>query len=262
VVLRPDKLDLPLRWRRPRRIFVNSMSDLFHDKVPDTYIAQVFAVMALAPRHQFIVLTKRHGRMHSLLTNRDVTGFGHSFESMARNAAHNMRNNARRIDWPIADDVAWPLTNVCLMVSAENQKWADIRIPYLLATPAALRGASLEPLLSAVQLTHLDVERHNLGMYQINALTGRNTDMGRPCPDVASLDWVIAGGESGPGARPMQLQWARSLRDQCAASDTAFFFKQGGAVLARQWGVRGKGDDPEHWPEPFPQQYPQLVSAA
>lgn len=262
VVLRPQRLDMPLRWRRPRRIFVNSMSDLFHDQVPATYIARVFAVMALAPRHSFQVLTKRHGRMHSLLTSRDVTGRGQTFESMVRNAAHNMRNNARCLEWPRAHDLVWPLNNVCLVVSAENQKWADIRIPYLLDTPAAIRGVSLEPLLSAVQLTRLYVERQGLPMYWINALTGRNADMGRPCPDVASLDWVIVGGESGADARPMKLQWARSLRDQCQAAGTAFFFKQGGTVLARQWGHPGKGDDPAHWPEPFPQQFPRPLRAA
>ena len=170
VTLRPERLEQPLHWRRPRRIFVNSMSDVFHEAVPDDFIARMFAVMAECPQHTFQVLTKRHGRMRALLTRL----------------------------------VFKPPPNIWLGVSVENQRWADIRIPALLATPAAVRFLSCEPLLGPVDLKLAD-ERDGC------------------------LHWVIAGGESGPGARPMHPEWVRSLRDQCRVAGVPFFFKQ--------WGV-------------------------
>ncbi|NOR03662.1 phage Gp37/Gp68 family protein [Mycolicibacterium fortuitum] len=200
VQLRPDKLDQPLRWRRPRRIFVNSMADLFHDQVPDEYIAKVWAVMAAAPRHTFQVLTKRHARMRSLLNN------GTFFETVADYALEFDRDIWRR--WQ-AEQNAWPLPNVWLGVSTENQQWADIRIPALLDTPAVVRFISAEPLLGPVEL----IEHFGSGP----AVGG-----------TAALDWVIVGGESGPGARPMHPDWARSLRDQCALAGVPFLFKQWG----------------------------------
>ncbi|BBZ65791.1 hypothetical protein MINS_12200 [Mycolicibacterium insubricum] len=141
ITLRPHKLDQPLRWKRPRRIFVNSMSDLFHDSVPDEYIAQVFAVMALAPRHTFQLLTKRHARMRSLVG----------------------RGLLDLVDQTGAKVELWPLPNVWLGVSTENQQWADIRIPALLDTPAAVRWISAEPLLGPIDLTDIGNR---------NALTG------------------------------------------------------------------------------------------
>jgi protein gp37 len=175
VQLRPDKLAQPLRWKRPRRIFVNSMSDLFHDAVPDEYIARVFGIMDEAPQHTFQVLTKRHARMRSLLSR-----------------------------WRV-------LPNVWLGVSAENQQWADIRIPALLDTPAAVRFVSAEPLLGPIQLRR--EWRHG-----------------------PSIDWLIVGGESGPGARPTRPEWVRSLRDQCPDFGAAFHFKQWGGVLLTDAG--------------------------
>lgn len=223
VLLRPEKLDQPLRWRRPRRIFVNSMSDLFHDAVPDEYIAKVWAVMAAAPRHTFQVLTKRHARMRSLLNN------GTFFETVADYALEFDRDIWRR--WQ-AEQNAWPLPNVWLGVSAENQQWADIRIPALLETPAAVRFISAEPLLGPVRLrgewllpTEDEFTRADLG--------GR----------WKWLDWVIVGGESGPGSRPMHPDWARSLRDQCAAAGVPFLFKQWGEYRPNQRGVRGYSTD-------------------
>lgn len=195
VQLRPDKLDQPLEWRKPRRIFVNSMSDLFHDQVPDKYIAQVFAIMAAAPQHTFQVLTKRHGRMRSLLSS----------SAFVRRCA------------PI-----WPLPNVWLGVSVENQQWADIRIPALLDTPAAVRFLSCEPLLGPVDLGLADLCPDCLGLG------------GWPCHTDGyhykrpGIDWVIVGGESGRGARPMHPEWARQLRDQCQAVGVPFLFKQWG----------------------------------
>ncbi|OMC07080.1 DUF5131 family protein [Mycolicibacterium fortuitum] len=186
VQLRPDKLDQPLRWRRPRRIFVNSMSDLFHADVPDDYIAHVWAVMARAQHHTFQVLTKRHSRMRSLLAS-----------DLFR---RNMYDHLVSIDYAWIRDtpLAWPLPNVWLGVSAENQQWAEIRGAYLRETPAAVRFYSCEPLLGPIET------------------------------DLAGIDWVIVGGESGPGARPMHPYWARSLRDQCAAAGVPFLFKQWG----------------------------------
>ncbi|SLD51107.1 bacteriophage protein gp37 [Mycobacteroides abscessus subsp. bolletii] len=200
VQLRPNKLDLPLRWTKPRKVFVNSMSDLFHDKVPDEYIAKVWAVMAAAPRHTFQVLTKRHARMRSLLNN------GTFFETVADYALEFDRDIWRR--WQAAQN-AWPLPNVWLGVSAEDQKRADLRIPALLDTPAAVRFVSAEPLLGPIEL----IEHFG----SAPAVGG-----------TAALDWVIVGGESGPGARPMHPDWARSMRDQCVAAGVPFLFKQWG----------------------------------
>jgi protein gp37 len=137
VVLRPERLDQPLRWSRPRRIFVNSMSDLFHDAVPDAFIAHVWAVMAAAEQHTFQVLTKRHGRMRSLLRTVDFwRTVSYRLEDMGLDGVDS-------ID---------PPSNVWLGVSVENQQWADIRIPALLDTPAAVRFLSCEPLLGPVDL--------------------------------------------------------------------------------------------------------------
>lgn len=197
VTLRPGRLDEPLRWRKPRRIFVNSMSDLFHDDVPDEFIARVFAVMALAQRHTFQVLTKRHGRMRSLFNSRNWRG----------SVAGQVR--LLRPDQPLAefDALTMPfiggegLPNIWLGVSVEDQKRADLRVPALIDTPASVRFLSCEPLLGPV-----DISRW-----------------------VSALDWVIVGGESGPGARPMRPEWAHDLRDQCTAAGARFFFKQWGA---------------------------------
>ncbi len=205
VTLRPDKLDQPLRWTKPRRIFVTSMSDLFHSDVPDEYIARAFAVMALAPQHTFQVLTKRHGRMRSLLPSP-------AFEDQVR-AVSGIETG-----WDYYG--TWPLPNVWLGVSVEDQSRADLRIPALMETPAAVRFVSCEPLLGPVTLTHLHSHcpTHD---FAGGFCSG-------PCPDRRWPDWVIVGGESGRGARPMHPDWARSLRDQCQAAGVAFHFKQWG----------------------------------
>ena len=187
---------------RRRRIFVNSMSDLFHENVPDEWIDQVFAVMALCPQHIFQVLTKRPERMPAW-TKRNSTG-GHIFHI------------AQQIDPKKngAQSGRWPLPNVWLGVSVENQAAADKRIPWLLKTPTAVRFISAEPLLGPVDVS--------LYLRQVR-MEGEVEDQ--------KLDWVICGGESGPGARPMHPDWARSLRDQCAAAGVPFFFKQWGEWL-------------------------------
>lgn len=184
----PDHIfTAPLRWRSPRTVFVNSMSDLFHDDVPDAVIDRVFAVMALAPQHTFQVLTKRAKRMRDYLT----LG-GPTLQQMAQ-----VPQVGRDV---MVANTDWPLPNVWLGVSAERRtEWLE-RTADLRETPAAIRFASAEPLLG---------------------------DLGEI--DLAGLHWIIVGGESGDGARPMHPAWARSIRDQCAAAGTAFFFKQWGA---------------------------------
>jgi len=215
-----DKLDQPLRWRKPRRIFVNSTSDLFHESVPDEWIDRVFAVMALAPQHTFQVLTKRPERMGAYLTAHDV---GHRWSCEADQIAHDGMPLVS-----IEDAVEWTergLPNVWLGTSVEDQAAADERIPHLLATPAAVRFVSAEPLLGPVDLDGIQSE--DAGFY---ALTGVRSDGVGPSgfSQGPALDWVIVGGESGPGARPMHPAWARSLRDQCQAAGVAYFFKQWG----------------------------------
>lgn len=237
VQLRPNKLDQPLRWRKPRRIFVNSMSDLFHDQVPDEYIARVFAVMAMAPRHTFQVLTKRHGRMRSLLSS---DGFWTTVGSSGRGVAFERASGRYPSSGPMSltpDSSAWghwtaanPLPNVWLGVSTENQQWADIRIPALLDTPAAVRFVSAEPLLGPIDLIGQLCETCDANMEapQCNACYRRWRV--RPGRD-NRIDWVIVGGESGPGARPMHPDWVRSLRDQCQAGGVPFLFKQWGEYI-------------------------------
>jgi protein gp37 len=220
VQLRPNKLAEPLKWRKPRRVFVNSMSDLFHDDVPDEYIARVFAVMAATPRHTYQLLTKRHGRMRSLLSSEAFPGMCRAAQAdlLATNAGEKTS--------------VWPLPNVWVGVSVENQQWADIRIPVLLRTPAAVRFLSCEPLLGPV-----DLRRGQYAMPPTGEVLGTTLD---------GIDWVIVGGESGMASRPMQVAWARSLRDQCAAADVAFFFKQWGGRTPK---ANGRELDGRTWDE-------------
>ncbi len=157
-------LQAPLHWRNPRRIFVNSMSDLFHERLDNSHVDQVFEVMHHASWHTYQILTKRADRMHDYV------------------------NGAK---WPT---VPW----IWLGVSVENQEYADLRMPILLNTPAAVRFVSVEPLLGPVDLT----------------------------PWLSKIDWVIVGAESGPGARPMNEKWVRALRDQCVQAGVKFFYKQ------------------------------------
>lgn len=250
VQLRPDKLTLPLRWKKPRRVFVNSMSDLFHKDVPDEYIARAFAVMARTPQHTYQILTKRHGRMRSLIGN--ATDGGQRLLEAAPD-----EETAQALY-----DAHWPLPNVWLGVSVEDQQRADLRIPALIDTAAAVRFLSCEPLLGPVDLTawmpagHAswycqgpDCHRFYTGPLQQvcpgcgreGYWTGSHSGNGRP--NGQPIGWVIVGGESGRGARPMAPQWATSLRDQCAAASVPFFFKQLGTVAARELGIPGKGAD-------------------
>lgn len=237
-------LDKPLRWTRPRMVFVNSMSDLFHAEVTDEFIAQVFAVMAMSPWHTFQVLTKRHGRMRSLVSS-------DAFHGAVINAMFPILDShpqRRRLSGE--NCATWPLPNVWLGVSAEDQHWADIRIPALLATPAAVRFVSAEPLLGPLNVARWVPN----GFFDGARWNPRPSFISNPG---ATLDWVIVGGESGPGHRPMDLAWARSIRDQCATAGVAFFMKQTGESVARDLGLSSRhGADPAEWPEPFVQEFP------
>lgn len=212
-----DRLLMPFSWREPKLVFVNSMSDLFHPDVPDEVIAEVFAVMLLARRHTFQVLTKHHGRMRSLLNDPEF-----------RHAVRIEACTLTTLDGvPDEHDDAWPLPNLWLGVSAENQQWADIRMKALVHTPAAVRWVSMEPLLGPIRL-------HRGHAYcPVHDFPGGFCTGG--CPDVIAPDWIVAGGESGPKARPMHPDWIRSLRDQCAQNAIPFFFKQWGS-----WAPHGQ----------------------
>ncbi len=210
----------PLRWKRPRRIFVNSLSDLFHEGVPDAVIDRVFAVMALSPQHTFQLLTKRPERMREYLLSSGPDGEPREMRWMWESAERGWRDELVRAP-------SSPLPNVWLGVSVEDQAAADARIPLLLATPAAKRFLSCEPLLGAVDLKF--IRSLNRGAFDCTRPVDRRYQ--NPPEILPAIDWVIAGGESGPGARSMHPDWARQLRDQCAAADVPFFFKQWGEWL-------------------------------
>lgn len=235
-------IEAPLHWRKPRRVWITG--DLFHDGHDDNLIDRVFAVMALSPQHTFMVLTKRPEWMREYMTHVRFAGDTgtpiHPPVSLIRAAA------AAKIIGPTVRDARilslskWPLSNVWLGVSAEDQKRADERIPDLLATPAAKRFVSIEPMLGRIVLTDVDLypflfrgraRTENDPKCTFDALTGRTNvhpinGVGDPFDH--GIDLVIVGGESGPGSRPMHPDWPRSLRDQCKAAGVPFFFKQWG----------------------------------
>ena len=226
-----DRLDQPIRWAKRRMIFVNSMSDLFHPAVPDDFIDSVFGVMwaCLYGRneqdgHIFQVLTKRADRMRDYFrTDRR--------EAWARSAVHHGGGIDPDGLWDQTMNYDGPHPRIWLGVSVEDQAAADERITLLLDTPASVRWISAEPLLGPVDLTRLTIieKNENRPGAWLNSLTGNIAG-----PDDmldARLDWVVVGGESGPKARPMQGDWARGLRDQCAAAGVPFLFKQWGEWL-------------------------------
>jgi protein gp37 len=196
------RLDMPLRWKKPRRIFVNSVSDLFHDDVPDDFIALVMQTIREAHWHTFQVLTKRAARMF---------------------AWYERWSN----DYP-AFDGRLP-ENLWLGVSVEDQSTADDRLPYLLEIPNVRRFVSCEPLLGPVNL-RAAIDRDNRLIYDgLDSMRTEYDQSGHTFPMAyTKLHWVIAGGESGKNARPMHANWARDLRGQCRETGTPFFFKQWG----------------------------------
>jgi protein gp37 len=226
VTVHPATVNLPLRWRKPRRVFVNPMSDLFHAKIAEPWLADIFAVMATARQHTFQVLTKRHARMRSVMNQP-------AFLDQVRERAVGKGMDPARWEWP--------LPNIWLGVSAETQKWAAIRILALLDTPAAVRFISAEPLLGPIDLTWLR------GVNAIYPDWCGGTGGGTGCPHPL-LDWVICGGESGPGARPMDIAWVRKIVEDCQYAEVAVFVKQLGSVLGRELGAGPKGGDWDSFP--------------
>lgn len=211
-----DDLTKPMRWHKPARVFVNSMSDLFHKDVPFEFVDKVMAVVAISPHHTFQVLTKRPERMAEYFQHHC------SPERVAAAAAELLygRLETMKRDFLTAWDgrFALPLPNLWLGTSVENQEQAEKRIPDLLNVPAAVRFLSCEPLIGPVDLGMDSPELGWVNFLKPPKLNGER---------MPGIDWVICGGESGPNARPMHPDWARSLRDQCVAAVVPFFFKQG-----------------------------------
>lgn len=256
----PEMLDRPLRWRKPRRIFVNSMSDLFHESLTNEQIAAVFGVMAACPQHTFQILTKRAKRMREWFdwVTRDATDEGSGRFCRQAEACRSAALAARQWREPdgsmrskegralLGYDERWPLPNVWLGVSSEDQQRADERIPDLLACPAAIRFVSIEPMFGPIDLTHVKITDAPSPPFTGNALHEFRGFARR-------LDWVICGSESGPGARPMKIEWAESLRDQCVDAGVAYFQKQIANANDR------KGGNPKHWPGgPWPREFPEV----
>lgn len=276
-----EALEAPLKWRKPRRIFVNSMSDLFHRDVPFEFIDRVLAVMALCPQHTFQILTKRPERMAEYLAMPWAEDGGRWLRAVGPLPGECLH-------MPMLD-IRSPLPNVWIGTSCEDQAAADERIPHLLRCPAAVRFISAEPLLGPIDLEQA-VTRGcpNGGKCDIDGSTGHrvipdSTEGGMfiecACSRFGGIDWVIVGGESGGGARACSVEWIRSIVQQCGAAGVACFVKQLGALvreeiphddglparaikLARQHGIGSlvteviegrlrdpKGGDPSEWPE-------------
>lgn len=227
IALDHDALKRPLHWRKPKRIFVNSMSDLFHEEVPFEFVHRVFATIRQTPQHIYQVLTKRPERMREFITDylrpREALGWANGF-----------------------------YRHVHFGVSIEDQATADVRIPILLQTPAAVRWVSAEPLLGPVDLGQIVNPGLAEGQDFIHALAGyawtcSGSDYIDTCGIGAHLDWVVVGGESGPRARRCDLAWIRSLRDQCQTAAVPIFIKQlgrkpyleEGSPAAREWYASG-----------------------
>lgn len=228
----PEKLADPLRWRKPRRVFVNSMSDLFHERVPNEFIAAVFGVTAACPQHAFQIRTKRPERMvewfrwmvEQAELQRDVasapcrvqTVLRHAFDALGGDVGipHQYRAAMDAVWKRQHEAEQWPIPNVWLGVSCEDQAAADERIPLLLECPAAVRFVSAEPLLGPIVLP-----RHDQAMGQSHS----------------PLDWVIVGG---PRARACDVRWARSIVRECQATRVPVFVKQLGAMWLEDLCVR------------------------
>ncbi|MEU5660146.1 phage Gp37/Gp68 family protein [Streptomyces sp. NPDC047737] len=228
----PSALTEPLRWKKPRKIFVNSMSDLFHARVPREFLTQVFAVMAATPQHTYQILTKRPERAARILTDLCACGTGHPpgehfRSSMEWAATSHSPTYVPGLQHGIYHRTGWPLPNVWIGTSIENNDYAR-RVDALRQTPAAVRFISAEPLLGPL---------NNVSLH--------------------GIDWVIIGGESGPGARPLRTAWVHDLIADSRAAGAAPFVKQLGTVWARDtyWVGKSiaahgdtKGGKPEYWP--------------
>ena len=247
VQFHPERLEQPLRWKKPRRVFVNSMSDLFHEDLSFEVIDKIFAVMACSSRHTFQALTKRPVRAREYLTSRSQSV--EYWETAARSMGWTLK-------WESFGLCPFPLQNLWIGVSVENQAMANERIPILQDTPAAVRFLSVEPLLSEVDL-------YCGGFSLLRPLKSPTSGRPRKPP----IDWVIVGGESGRQARPCHVKWVRSVIKQCRDANVSCFVKQLGSnpVLPGEnddpWlaiesgdGLRvlpirnSKGGDPAEWP--------------
>ena len=259
----PDRLDKPLRWRKPRRVFVNSMSDLFHDDVPNEFLLQVFDVMRAChtaaanyypERHVFQILTKRPKRMRDFCQRLRWDGSANDGKGRIW-LADNVYDNGYRL---MGGNGCSGLTSIWLGVSVEDQKTADQRIPILLDTPAAVHWVSAEPLLGQVDLGLIGTVSKDI--------TG-----GTYCHTADMLNWIVCGGESGPKARLCDVAWIRSIVEQCKAAETPVFVKQLGAHVmwdgrslpGPEWFERTggatdyarvrledrRGANPEEWPD-------------
>jgi protein gp37 len=260
VTLHPKRLLAPLSWKTPSRVFVNSMSDLFHKDIPDEFIDRVFAVMALTPQHTYQVLTKRPERMRAYMTKQWLTTKKATWEGGPWPEAVNRVTDALldmirpglsktaveqvnfAAEWqaeryPDSDGFipVWPLPNVWLGVTVENQRFADERIPILLDTPAAVRFISAEPLLGPLRIGQLDTPKGAVFPLVSGALwpeggTPDDIEFFGGSYGASHLDWLIVGGESGPKHRPFNVEWARFIVEQCHDAGVACFVKQlGGA---------------------------------
>lgn len=285
-IARPATLAEPLSWKKPRMVFVNSMSDLFHEDVSFEFIAAVFGVMAACPQHTFQVLTKRPDRALAFFewiktapisepferggkqfgVPRELTVCSMQLEAEAETdvdrasfgSIYEMAGAVVAINKP-----AWPLKNVWLGVSIATQADADKNIPVLLKCTASVRFVSAEPLIEAVSL-----QRFMFEDCPSECVSKSHERAGHRVPNGA-LDWVIVGGESGPGARPCDLEWVRSIVQQCEAAGVSCFVKQMGtkwAIAQPGWGTARcddrKGGKPDRWPEDLRvRQFPEVAHA-
>ncbi len=222
-----DRMEEPLRWKKPRRVFVCSMGDPFHDAVRTETIDRILEVILACPQHTFMLLTKRPQNIERKL-----------YEITEANPIRELGDN----DY---------IPNLWFGVSVENQAAANERIPELLKTPAAVRFVSCEPLLGPVDLERYLINCADCGNRGSSAYVGQEHDLCfHVCPKKGEgprLDWVICGGETGPGARPMHPDWVRSLRDQCWEAEVPFFFKS--------WGNWRECQPPNEWINEDPKKY-------
>ena len=260
-------LDIPLHWNKPRRIFVCSMSDLFHPKVPFEFILKMIGITIATPWHTYLILTKRPKRMydffacypdgwfiregmkHSTFSNEffAIDSIKEILPDLSKANEYWKSNYDQSKRGKLDGPVPFPQPNVHLGVSISNQAEADEKIPILLQIPAAVRWLSIEPMLEGIDLTRIGGDKFGWGRIDIlnglrymraNALEEGSEWETEPCE---KINWVVVGGESGPGARPMHPDWARSIRDQCVAAGVPFYFKQWGEYLHESQGVNVDG---------------------
>jgi len=237
LAVHPDSLSAPLHWRDPRRVFVNSMSDLGHARIPQEFLARVWAVMAATPQHTYQILSKRPERLRRVLVDECRCGTGHPPGTHFRSAMEWAATSYSPVYVPglkpgIGCNGTWPLPNVHLGTSIELDRYCR-RADDLRESPAAVRFLSLEPLLGPL-----------------------------PSLDLTGIGWCIIGGESGPGARPMELAWARDLVERCREAGVRPFVKQLGSVLGRELGAGGKGGDWDAWPADLRvREFPEITPA-